>query len=73
MATEFKFTDPHMQEMSDKLKKSMADVMKLPIDEIQCKGVRIYYVHQPTDTMMCDGMYVDNFDPDEYTEESDTQ
>jgi hypothetical protein len=69
MAKEFKFVDQNTRDVADKLKKSMAGMLNVPIEEINCKGIRFFFVHEPTGVLMSDGLFVDNFSPEDYDDE----
>jgi len=69
MVKEFKFTDKNYQDVSDTLKKSMAGMLGLAVEDINCKGIRIFFVHEPSGTLMSEGFFVDDFNPEEYGDE----
>jgi hypothetical protein len=65
---DFKFVDPKMQEYVEINRESIAAAMGVPKEEVNCKGLRIFFVHEPTGTMCSQGMFVDNFSPEDYND-----
>ena len=66
---DFKFTDPKMQSFVDTNREAIAKMMGVEKEDVNCKGLRVYYVVESKGIMASEGMFTDGFDPETYAEE----
>jgi hypothetical protein len=63
--SDFKFVDDGMQKYVDDSKKGMAELFKIPVEEIECKGFRIFLLHEESGMASASGLFNDDYDPDD--------
>jgi hypothetical protein len=68
---DFKFTDPKMQNFADTNREAIAKMMGVEKEDVNCKGLRIYFVVESKGIMASEGMFVDEFDPEAYIDDGE--
>ena len=68
--SEFKFKETAaMNEAISAIKAGLAGTLGVAPEKIKCKGIRIFFVEEDSDTLLSSGLFVKGFSPEDWDDD----